>query len=79
MLNIEITKQFPYGQENWMAYEHFHIVGDKGFLVCKVFRKQGTIYKKQLRLINDALDKGMVRRLEPEEYKPERGRNPFGY
>lgn len=21
----------------------------------------------------------MVRRLEPEEYKPERGRNPFGY
>ena len=61
MLNIEITKQFPYGQEVYDIYFPFFStgwptnistsVGDKGFLVCKVFRKQGTIYKKQLRLM----------------------------
>ena len=28
---------------------------------------------------NDALDKGMVRRPDPEEYGPERGRNPCEY
>ena len=28
---------------------------------------------------NDALDKGMVRRPDPEEHGPERGQNPFEY
>ena len=28
---------------------------------------------------NDALDKGMVRRPDPEKHGPERGRDPFEY
>ena len=32
-----------------------------------------------VKVINDALDKGMVGRLKPEEHGPKQRRNPLGY
>ena len=41
----------------------------------------GAPYKNYCNVseINNALDRGMVRRLKLEEHGPERERNPFGY